>query len=193
MTSREANGGVWMAGMDADPLRLSMIAAVAENGVIGCSGAMPWRLKTDLRRFRAITTGKPVVMGRRTYASIGKALPSRVNIVLTRDAAFSEAGIVAVPTLESAMSAAVAAAAASDVVEALVIGGGEIYAAFMPRATRLYITHVEARPQGDVHFPPIDAGQWRLVSSETVAAGPDDSAATRFSVYERANTDAAYR
>ena len=188
MASDEGASGAAGSG---EPLHLAMIAAVGENGVIGHEGGMPWRLKTDLRRFRSITTGKPVIMGRRTFASIGKALPNRVNIVVTRDPSFQVEGVVAVPSLDAAMSAAIAAAAASDVVEALVIGGGELYAAFMPRAARLYITHVEASPAGDVHFPAIDTGIWRLVSSEAFPAGPDDSAPTRFAVYERRDAEAS--
>ncbi|WP_370877190.1 dihydrofolate reductase [Kaistia dalseonensis] len=146
---------------------------------------MPWKLSTDLRRFKAITSGKPVIMGRKTYASIGRPLPNRVNIVMTRDAAFDQEGIVVVPTLDAALSAAIAAGAASDVVEAMVIGGGEIYRAFMPRADRLYITHVLTAPDGDAHFPPIDPSTWRVVSAEDVPAGPSDTAASRFTIYER--------
>lgn len=177
-----------MASPDAanhEPLRLSIIAAVAENGVIGADGQMPWKLSTDLRRFKAITTGKPVIMGRKTFASIGRPLPNRVNIVVTRAPRFQAEGVVVVPTLDSAVSAAIAAGAASDVVEAMVIGGGEIYRAFLPRADRLYITHVALSPEGDTHFPPIDASTWRLVSSEDVPSGPSDTAATRFTIYER--------
>ncbi|HWJ73399.1 MAG TPA: dihydrofolate reductase [Kaistia sp.] len=178
---------------DVEPLRLSIIAAVAENGIIGAGGAMPWKLSTDLRRFRSITTGKPVIMGRKTFASIGRALPNRVNIVVSHDAAFNPEGVVVVPTLEAAISAAIAAAAASDTVEAVVIGGGEIYRAFLPQADRLYITHVEAAPEGDVSFPPIEPANWRAISSEAVPAGPADSAATRFTVYERIGSSAAFR
>lgn len=168
-----------------DPLRISLIAAVAENGVIGLDGAMPWKLSTDLRRFKSITMGKPVIMGRRTFESIGRALPGRVNIVITRRSAQMTGDVVFVPTLDSAVSAAIAAAAASDMVEGIVIGGGEIYREFMPRARRLYITHVALSPEGDAHFPPIDPSTWRAVSSEDVPAGPGDTAASRFVVYER--------
>ncbi|SHF24520.1 dihydrofolate reductase [Kaistia soli DSM 19436] len=180
-------------GHDVEPLKLSIIAAVAENGIIGADGEMPWKLSTDLRRFRSITTGKPVIMGRKTFASIGRPLPNRVNIVVSRDPAFSPEGAVVVPTLEAAISAAIAAGAASDVVEAVVIGGGEIYRAFLPQADRLYITHVEAAPAGDVSFPPIEPSVWRAVSTEAVPAGPADSVATRFTVYERIGSAAAFR
>lgn len=168
-----------------EPLRLSLIAAVAENGVIGQDGAMPWKLSTDLRRFKSITMGKPVIMGRKTFDSIGRALPGRINIVVTRRGRAPVGDVVFVPTLGSAETAAVAAAAASDVVEAMVIGGGEIYRALMPRAARLYITHVGLAPEGDAHFPSIDPAVWRVVSAEDVPQGPNDSAASRFVVYER--------
>lgn len=166
-------------------LRLSIIAAVADNGVIGNDGDMPWKLSTDLKRFKALTTGKPVIMGRKTFASIGRPLPNRVNIVLTRDKAFAPQGAVVVPTLDAALCAAVAAGAASAIDEAMVIGGGEIYRLFMDRAERLYITHVEAEPAGDTHFPAIDPAVWDTVSSEDVPVGVSDTAATRFTIYQR--------
>lgn len=177
-------------------MRLSIIAAVASNGVIGQDGDMPWKLSTDLKRFKALTTGKPVIMGRRTFVSIGRPLPNRVNIVLTRDKAFGPQGVVTVPTLDAALAAAIAAGAAAEVgteaeaeteaeTEAMVIGGGEIYRAFLDRADRLYITHVDAEPAGDTHFPAIDPAVWEIVSSEAVPAGASDTAATRFTIYQR--------
>ncbi|WEK49823.1 MAG: dihydrofolate reductase [Candidatus Kaistia colombiensis] len=162
-------------------VQLSIIAAVAENGVIGNDGDMPWKLSTDLKRFKAITTGKPVIMGRKTFASIGRPLPNRVNVVLTRARDFAAPGTVIVPTLD----AAVAAAADTGAAEAMVIGGGEIYGAFMDRADRLYITHVDAAPAGDAHFPAIDPAVWEVVSTEAVPAGASDTAATRFTIYQR--------
>ncbi|MCX5515983.1 dihydrofolate reductase [Kaistia algarum] len=169
-----------------DPLRISLIAAVADNGVIGRDGAMPWKLSTDLRRFKSITMGKPVIMGRKTFESIGRALPGRINIVISRRGFQGAGDIVVVPTLDSAVSAAIAAGAASDMVEGVVIGGGEIYREFMPQARRLYITHVALSPDGDAHFPAIDPSTWQVVSSEDVPAGPGDTAASRFVVYEKA-------
>ena len=162
-------------------MRLSMIAAVAANGVIGKEGEMPWRLSTDLKRFRRLTTGKPVIMGRKTFASIGKPLPERTNIVVTRDPGFAAAGVEVVASPDEA----VAAAAATGGKDAMVIGGGEIYALFMPRADRLHITHVDALPEGDTLFPAIDPAVWRVVSEEAVPAGEKDTAATRYVVYER--------
>ena len=166
-------------------LRLSIIAAVAANGVIGSDGDMPWKLSTDLKRFKALTTGKPVIMGRKTFASIGRPLPNRVNIVVTRDKAFAPQGVVVVPTLEAALSAAGVSADGGAETEAMVIGGGEIYRAFLDRADRLYITHVEAEPAGDTHFPEIDPSVWEVVSSEDVPPGASDTAATRFTIYQR--------
>ncbi|MBN9025177.1 MAG: dihydrofolate reductase [Rhizobiales bacterium] len=164
-------------------MQLSIIAAVAENGVIGNDGDMPWKLSTDLKRFKAITSGKPVIMGRKTFASIGRPLPNRVNIVVTRDKEFGAPGVVSVETLDAAIGAAEAAAA--EPAEAMVIGGGEIYRAFMDRADRLYITHVDAAPSGDTHFPAIDPAVWEPVSTEEVPAGASDTAATRFTIYQR--------
>lgn len=162
-------------------MRLSLIAAVAANGVIGKEGEMPWRLSTDLKRFRRLTTGKPVIMGRKTFTSIGKPLPERTNIVVTRDPGFTAEGVEVVASPEEA----VAAAAATGADEVMVIGGGEIYALFLPRADRLHITHVEASPKGDAHFPEIDPTVWRVVSEEPVPAGEKDTVATRYVVYER--------
>jgi len=162
-------------------MRLSMIAAVAANGVIGKEGEMPWRLSTDLKRFRRLTTGKPVIMGRKTFASIGRPLPERTNIVVTRDTGFAAEGVNAVASPDEAV--AQAAATGSD--EAMVIGGGEIYALFMPHADRLHVTHVAASPEGDTYFPEIDPAVWQPVSEEAVPVGEKDTAATRYVVYER--------
>jgi dihydrofolate reductase len=159
--------------------RLSIIAAVAENGVIGRDGDMPWKLSTDLKRFKALTTGKPVLMGRKTFASIGRPLPNRLNIVVTRDGAFAADGVTVVADLDAAL------AAAGEAEEVMVIGGGEIYRAFIERAERLYITHVAATPDGDTHFPAIDPAQWSVVASEDVPSGPSDSAPSRFVTYAR--------
>jgi dihydrofolate reductase len=162
--------------------RVSLIAAVADNGVIGAENAMPWRLATDLKRFKALTLGKPVVMGRKTFESIGKPLAGRLNIVVTRKRDLAADGITIAPSMEAAL--AIAEGAGST--EVMVIGGGEIYRAAIESADRLYITHVAATPEGDAHFPPIDAKRWRAASEEAVPAGDKDSAATRFVIYDRA-------
>lgn len=165
-------------------MRISLVAAVARNGVIGADNAMPWRLSSDFRRFKALTLGKPVVMGRKTFASIGRPLPERTNIVVTRDAGFSRDGVLTASSFEEALRLA-GEGLPEDAGEVMVIGGGEIYRLAMPLADRLYVTHVEASPEGDTYFPTIDPTLWRVTSSEIVPAGPKDSAATEFVIYDR--------
>lgn len=161
-------------------------AAVAENGVIGADGGMPWQLSSDLKRFKAGTMGRPVVMGRKTFESIGKPLPGRLNIVVTRDRDWARDGVEAVGSLQDAITlATVKARCMSGADEIAVIGGGEIYAQALPLADRLCITHVLASPAGDTRFPAIDPAIWRETQAEEVPAGARDSHATRHSVYTR--------
>jgi dihydrofolate reductase len=167
-----------------NPARLSLVAAVARNGVIGANQAMPWRLSTDLQRFKRLTLGKPVIMGRRTFESIGKALSGRANIVVTAKGGVPPDGVTFAPSLEAALAIAETEAVASGG-EAMIIGGGMLYAAAIGHADRLYITHVEASPSGDTRFPAIDPTVWRNISSENVAASDKDSVATRFVIYDR--------
>jgi dihydrofolate reductase len=167
------------------PVNIVIVAAVARNGVIGRNREMPWRLSTDLQRFKRITMGKPVIMGRKTFQSIGKPLAGRFSIVVSGAPAFAADGVTVARDLDAAFDLAKNEAARSGAAEVAVIGGGEIYAAAIGRADRLYITHVEASPAGDVHFPPIDPTIWRDVASERIAAGARDSEATTFTVYER--------
>jgi dihydrofolate reductase len=164
---------------------IALVAAVADNGVIGSAGAMPWRLATDMKRFRSLTMGKPVIMGRKTFASIGKALAGRTNIVVTRQRDVAPEDAIVAPGLAEALEMGRAAARESGADEVMVIGGGEIYALAMAEADRLYITHVHARPAGDTRFPAIDPAVWRAVSREEVPEGGKDSAATTFVTYER--------
>lgn len=164
---------------------MAIVAAVADNGVIGAAGAMPWRLSTDLKRFKSITMGKPVVLGRKTYESIGKPLPGRANIVVTRDRAFRAEGVLVADSLETALALGRSEAEAAGASEVMVIGGGELYRQAIGRAEKLYITHVRAAPFGDTRFPPIDPARWRVVSKEHVPSGEKDSAATDFTVYQR--------
>jgi dihydrofolate reductase len=164
---------------------VSIIAAVAENGVIGEGGQMPWRLSTDLRRFKALTLGKPVVMGRRTFESICKPLPGRTNIVVSRREDYRPEGVAVADSLDAALVEARAAALAAGLDEVFVIGGGEIYAAAIPHADRLHITHVAAQPSGDTLFPGIDPAVWTRVSAEDVPAGEKDTAPTTYAVYAR--------
>jgi dihydrofolate reductase len=164
-------------------MAIVIIAAVADNGVIGQGGVMPWRLKSDMQHFRELTTGKPVVMGRKTYDSLHvKPLPKRTNIVVTRDKDFAAPGVLVVPSLEAALEAARGDALrrGSDI---MVLGGAEIYAQAMPLADRLEITQVHAAPEGDTRFPPIDAALWRERGRSTHPAGPGDDAAYDFVSY----------
>jgi dihydrofolate reductase len=172
-------------------VRLSIVAAVAENGVIGAGNTMPWRLSSDLRRFKSITIGKPVVMGRKTFESIGKPLAGRLNIVVSRQPGFAPEGVTVAPSLDAALVMAEEGAHATVDDEVMVIGGGEIYRAAIDLADRLYITHVEASPAGDTYFPPIDPAVWRATTAERVPAGPKDSAATTFVIYERIEPEPA--
>jgi dihydrofolate reductase len=165
--------------------RIALVAAVARNGVIGSDGRLPWRLSTDMQRFKRLTMGKPVIMGRKTFEGIGKPLAGRVNIVVTRDPARLPPGVMTATDIDRALVLAEREARASDAVEIMVIGGGEIYARTIGRADRLYITHVEAWPSGDASFPPIDPTIWKGVRSERIEAGEKDSEATTFAIYER--------
>jgi dihydrofolate reductase len=163
--------------------RLSLVAAVAKNGVIGRDNAMPWRLPSDLKRFKALTTGHPVVMGRKTFQSIGKPLPGRENIVASRGD-FRAAGASVVPSLEAAVSRAAEIAGRGG--EVFIIGGAEIYRQAVPIADRLYITEVDAAPEGEAAFPEIDRSVWRETSREKVKHPEGDSAASSFVIYDRA-------
>lgn len=177
-----------------DPF-ISIVVAVSQNGVIGRDGDMPWRLSTDLKRFKALTTGKPIIMGRKTFESIGKALPNRLNIVITRDADWFVDGVVRVGSIGGAIDAATAylESAEPDLDdpdaplenEICIVGGGQIYNQAMGLADCLYVTHVLASIDGDTHFPDIDPAIWEEISSEDVPMGEKDSVATRFVVYER--------
>jgi dihydrofolate reductase len=168
-------------------MEIVLVAAVAENGVIGRAGGLPWRLKSDLQHFRAITMGKPIVMGRRTWASLGRPLPGRTNIVATRDRAFTARGAV-VAELDAALAVARADALRRGAEAVAIIGGGEIYAQMMSVASRLEITRVHLRPHGEAVFPAIDPAQWRETARRDVPAGPDDEANFTIVTYIRART-----
>jgi dihydrofolate reductase len=144
-----------------------------------------------MQRFKSLTMGKPVVMGRKTFESLGKPLTGRDNIVISRQDGFRRAGAKLAATLEAGLLLAEESARGSGQAEIMVVGGGEIYRAALPLADRLYITHVEAAPEGDTRFPEIDPGIWRAVSSERQPKGERDSAASIFVVYERVTSDAA--
>ena len=165
-------------------MTISLIAAVAANGVIGNRGALPWKLPDDMARFRRLTMGHAVIMGRSTFASLRKPLAGRRNIVLSRDAALRIEGCIVAHTREEALEAAARGSAAGDD-EAFVIGGAAIYSLFLAEARRLYVTWIDADVPGDTVFPPVDWSAWSI-TRET--AGPAHTAGTfphRFVDYER--------
>jgi dihydrofolate reductase len=169
----------------APPHCIVLVAAVADNGVIGRGNALPFRQSSDLKRFKALTMGKPLVMGRKTFLSIGRPLPGRTSIVVSRDPDFAAPGVLAATSLEAALAAARGDMLRRGGDEIVVIGGTDIFAQMLPLADRLEITHVHARPDGDAYFPPIDPGVWRAVASSEHPAGPRDEAAFDHVTYAR--------
>jgi dihydrofolate reductase len=166
-------------------ISIVLVAAVADNGVIGEGGGLPWRLKSDLAHFRAVTIGKPVVMGRKTYHSIGKPLKGRTNIVVTRDRSFSLPGVLVVPNLDAAFTAARGDALRRSVDEVAVIGGAEIYAQTLARADRIVLTRVHASPAGDTMFPTIDPAVWVESGRRCFRHGAGDDAPFTLTNYHR--------
>ena len=160
-------------------MKISIIVAASTNNVIGRDGGLPWRLPEDLKRFKQITMGKPMIMGRATWDSIGRALPGRQSIVMTRQAAFAAEGCDVVATIDEALDAA------GDVEEVMIIGGGNLYEQFLPRTERLYFTRVHARIDGDTHFPEIDESEWERVSEELFPACVDREHAFDMLVLDR--------
>jgi dihydrofolate reductase len=161
-------------------MTVSLVAAVARNGVIGGDNRLLWRIKADLRHFRELTLGKPVIMGRKTFDSIGKPLPGRTNIVVTRDKTLYIDGATVVHDLSAALAAA--KVVGGDI---MVAGGADIYAQTIGMAHRLHITEVDLAPGGDAIFPAIDRGIWREVRRLAHPKGPDDDAAYAFIDYVR--------
>jgi dihydrofolate reductase len=173
-----------VSNFDIHP-QIVLIAAVADNGVIGAGGAIPWRLKSDMRRFKMLTIGKPIVMGRKTFVSLGRPLPGRTNIVVTRDPDFRAAGAVATMSFATARDIAMGDALRRLATEIAVIGGAEIYAQWIDTADRLEITEVHAQPEGDTFFAAIRAADWEEVARVRNSAGSDDSAAFSYVTYRR--------
>jgi dihydrofolate reductase len=165
--------------------KIALVVVVAENGVIGAAGDMPWRLSTDLKRFKAITVGKPVIMGRKTFEAIGRALPQRTNIVITGNPEFKADDVLIARSVEEALRLGQNIAARDNVEEICVIGGGQIYTETLAIADRIYLTRAHLAPEGDTFFPQIDADSWREVSRQDFPAGEKDDAPTTFLVYER--------
>jgi dihydrofolate reductase len=188
VSAENGAGGICLAAGSAR-IALVLVAAVAENGVIGRGGALPWRLKSDMQHFRAITLGKPVVMGRKTYLSLGKPLARRTNIVVSRDRTFAAPGVLVAPTVEAALTAARGDALRRGAAEIAVIGGADIYAQTMPAADRLAITRVHLQPNGDTRFPAIDADVWQEVERTERGAGADDEASFTLITYQRCPVD----
>jgi dihydrofolate reductase len=145
-------------------MTLSLVVAASSNNVIGRDGGLPWHLPDDLRHFKRLTTGKPVIMGRNTFESIGRPLPDRRNIVMTRDPGYVADGCEVVSSIGDAVDLV------AGEPEAMIIGGGQVYRDFLPLADRIYLTRVQAEVEGDTFFPEIDETTWRMVSSEHHAA-----------------------
>lgn len=166
-------------------MEIVFVVAIAENGIIGAGNAMPWRLKSDMARFKALTIGKPVIMGRKTFRSLPRRpLPNRTNIVITRDAAYRANGAIVTTSAADAGAVALGDALRRSVTEIAVIGGAEIFRQWLDRADRLEITEVHARPDGDTHFD-IDKAEWDEVARVRHPAGPDDSADYSYVTYRR--------
>ena len=170
-------------------MEVVLIVAVADNGVIGSGGTIPWRLKSDQQRFKTMTMGKPVVMGRKTFISLRRPLPGRTNIVITRDAGFRAMGAVVTTSFTEARAVATGDALRRSAGEIAVIGGAEIYAQWMDIADRLEITEVHGRPDGDTYFAALDRACWEEVTRIRNPAGPDDSADFSYVTYRRRKRD----
>ena len=166
-------------------MHISMIVAAAENGVIGRDGQLPWHQPTDLKTFRRLTMGRPIIMGRKTFQSIGRPLDGRTNIVVTRDVAFRAEGVHCVLSLEAAIALARPNAEATDAPEIMIIGGAELYMAALPLATRIYLTRVHAKPTGDATFDTPAAPAWLQVSATPLPRGAKDDHDATLLVLER--------
>ena len=161
---------------------IALVVAVARNGVIGRRGHLPWHISSDLKHFKTITLGKPLIMGRKTWESLPRRpLPGRMNIVITRDREYQADGAI----IAHDLAGAIEAAAKTGIDEICVIGGGEIFQEFLPRASRIYLSEVDLAPVGDIFFPAIDPLGWREVSRESFEAGPRDEAGFTLRVLDR--------
>jgi len=163
---------------------ITLIVAVADNGVIGRDNALPWHLPEDLKRFKRLTMGKPILMGRKTFESIGKPLPGRHNIVVTRDPNYRRDGVTVVHDVDAAL------AAAAPAPEVMVIGGSELFRTLLPRAGRVHLTWVHGNIEGDVHWPALDEREWSVVEREVHAADERHAWAMTFEVWEKYLKDA---
>ena len=168
-----------------DPV-IALVVARAENGAIGVGGGLPWRLSTDLKQFRKVTLGKPIIMGRRTFESLPRALDHRLNIVLSRDKTLAAPGAIVAGSLEEALAHARRAATEAGVDEIMVIGGDDVFRAFMPLEQRIYLTEVHASPEADTWFKDFNLKDWRELYRESHEPGPKDQYPFSFVVLERA-------
>lgn len=166
-------------------MKLALVVAVAENGVIGAGGELAWRISDDLKWFKNVTLGKPIVMGRKTFASIGRALPGRDNIVITRADDFAAEGALVARSIDDALTLASECAARAGAEEVCVIGGGEIYAQTLARADRIYLTRVAATLGGDVFFSGIDSAEWTESLAGGAEKGPKNDFACQFFILDR--------
>ena len=166
---------------------ISLIVAMAQNGVIGRDNALPWRLPEDLKRFKEFTLGKPILMGRKTFEAIGRPLPGRANLVLTRDRDWRAKGVIAVHSVEEALLQT------RTCDELVAIGGAEIYRLLLPLARRIYLTHVHADIPGDTYFPAFDPAQWDDVEFRSLPADERHAYPLTFVTLERRNSPAPPR
>jgi dihydrofolate reductase len=166
-------------------VKISLIVAVAENGVIGANGGLPWRLSADLKTFRRLTLGKPIIMGRKTFQSLKKPLDGRDNIVLTTDPFFEAQGVSVVNTFADAMVLARTLALTRGADEVMVIGGAEVFRAALPHAGRIYWTAVHARPDGDVSFPDVDLSEWTETERDALPSSEKDDVTATLRVLDR--------
>lgn len=166
-------------------IKVSLIAAVAENGVIGKNNQLPWHIKSEFQYFKSTTLGHPIVMGRRSFESLGKPLPKRANIVVTRDKNFSAKGVIVAHSLEDGIKIAKDIAAQDKVDEVFIGGGADIYRLSLPGADRLYLTEVHLKPEGDTRFPDFDRKDWKEIKREYHAAQEGETADYTITVLER--------
>lgn len=171
-------------------IKISLIAAVARNNVIGADQTIPWRIPSDFAWFKQTTLGKPLIMGRKQFETFAKPLPGRPHIVVTRQRDYAPEGVTVVHTLDDALAVANRVASDAGVDEIMVIGGGDIYAQAILRADRLYISHVDLEPEGDVRFPAIDGAIWNVVAEPDMPRSDKDGATYSIRIYERRDASA---
>lgn len=177
--------GVPQAGVKTETPDVTLVVAATPDRVIGRGGDMPWRMPSSLRRFRALTMGRPMIMGRKTYESIGRPLEGRDTIVVTRNVEFKENGVHSVPDLEAALVLAGRLAAARGINEIIIAGGGEIYAAALPYATHVHLDRIDASVEGDTLFPELDPAEWEEVERGPIAPHPRDEHAATAILFRR--------